>query len=105
MSLAKQTLSGIAWTSVGRVVAQVASFVVTLFLARLLEPSDFGLVGMAAVISGFLSLIGELGLGAALVQRAELDERHRSTAFWLSVGSGVVLGGLLMLLAAQIAAF
>jgi O-antigen/teichoic acid export membrane protein len=105
MSLVQQTLAGIAWTSVGRAIGQVASFGVTLLLARLLEPADFGLLGMALVLSGFLSLLGELGLGAALVQRGELDERHRSTAFWLSVGSGLVLALLLFAAAPAIAAF
>jgi O-antigen/teichoic acid export membrane protein len=105
MSLLKQTLSGIAWTSVSRAIAQLASFLLTLLLARLLTPADFGLLGMAVVLSGFLALLGELGLGAALVQRADLDERHRSSAFWLSVGCGFVLAVALLLLAPLIAAF
>jgi O-antigen/teichoic acid export membrane protein len=105
MSLLKQTLAGIAWTSVSRAVAQLASFGLTLLLARMLTPADFGLLGMAVVLSGFLALLGELGLGAALVQRADLDERHRSSAFWLSVGSGFVLALALALLAPAIAAF
>jgi PST family polysaccharide transporter len=105
MSLLRQTLTGIAWTSVARAVGQVGSFVVTLLLARLLEPSDFGLIGMALVLSGFLALMGELGLGAALVQRADLDERHRSSAFWLSVGTGLLFALLLALSAPAIAAF
>lgn len=105
MSLVKQTLTGIAWASVSRATAQVASFLVTLLLARMLVPADFGLLGMAAVLSGFLGLLGELGLGAALVQRADLDEKHRSSAFWLSVGAGFVLALALALLAPAIAAF
>lgn len=105
MSLVRQTLHGIAWTSVARGVAQVSSFLLMLVLARLLEPVDFGLIGMAAVVSGFLSLLGELGLGAALVQRADLDERHRSSAFWLSLSSGAVLTFLLELAAPLIASF
>jgi PST family polysaccharide transporter len=105
MSLVKSTLAGIAWTSAGRAINQIGSFVVTLVLARLLEPSDFGLIGMAAVLSGFLSLIGEMGLGAALVQRDGLEERHRSTAFWLSVASGMTLALLLAAAAPLIASF
>lgn len=105
MSIVRQTLHGVAWTAVARGVAQASSFVVITVLARLLEPADFGLIGMAAVVSGFLSLLGELGLGAALVQRRDLDERHRSSAFWLSLLSGAVLALLLVLAAPAIAHF
>lgn len=105
MSLVRQTLTGIAWTSVARAIGQVASFIVGLLLARLLGPSEFGLIGMALVLSGFLSLMGELGLGAALVQRADLDERHRSSAFWLSVATGIFFALLLCASAPAIAAF
>jgi PST family polysaccharide transporter len=105
MSLVGQTLRGIAWVSVGRGVSQVASFFVTLLLARLLDPSDFGLLGMALALSGFLSLMGELGLGAALVQQKNLDERHRSSAFWLSVGAGILLAVVLAASAPAIADF
>jgi O-antigen/teichoic acid export membrane protein len=105
MSLVKQTLTGIAWASVSRAIAQAASFLVTLLLARMLTPSDFGLLGMAVVLSGFLAVIGELGLGAALVQRVDLEEKHRSSAFWLSVGSGIALAVTLAAFAPAIAVF
>ncbi len=46
-----------------------------MILARLLTPTDFGLVGMVIVITGVLSLFKEFGLSAATVQRATISER------------------------------
>lgn len=94
MSLLKQTLEGIAWTSVGKALAQVFGLVISIVLARLLTPTDFGLVGMLLVLTGFLQIFGEMGFGAALIQRKELDERHLSSAFWLNVLAGVVLAAV-----------
>ena len=73
MSLVKQTLTGIAWASVSRAIAQVASFLVTLLLARMLVPADFGL-SAAVVLSGFRLAceLGRVRRGAA----RNMDERH-----------------------------
>jgi O-antigen/teichoic acid export membrane protein len=77
----------------------------TVVLARLLLPSDFGLIGMIAVFSGFAALFVDLGFGAALVQRRDLDDRHLSSAFWLNVATGLAFACLLAGLAPALAAF
>ena len=65
-----------------------------LVLARLLAPDAFGLVAMAVVLTGLCSQLADLGLGPALVQRSDLTDRHKSTAFWASLGLGASLAGL-----------
>ena len=69
------------------------NFAVIIALARLLAPAAFGLLAMIAVITGFATLFTDVGFGAALIQRQELDERHRSSVFWLSlaIGCGLML--------------
>ena len=74
-------------------------------LARLLVPADFGLIGLILVFTGFASLFVDVGLSGAVIQRADLDDRHASTAFWLNVGAGLVLSALVAALSPLIAAF
>jgi O-antigen/teichoic acid export membrane protein len=89
--LRQQTVSGIGWTSAAQVGKQGVQFIVSVILARLLSPEEFGLLGMVIVFTGFAVLFGELGLGAALIQREILDDRHYSSVFWLNLLMGLVL--------------
>lgn len=105
MSLARRAGEGVAWTGAGKTVVQLVGVGVTLVLARWLTPADFGLVSMIAVVTGFLGVFGEMGFAAALIQRAEVEERHRSTVFWLNLLTGVGIAALLALSAPWLAAF
>ncbi len=60
-------------------------------LARLLDPNDFGLVGMVAALTGILSLFRDFGLSAASIQRAHITDEQSSTLFWINVATGVLL--------------
>jgi O-antigen/teichoic acid export membrane protein len=64
---------------------------VAVVVARLLSPSDYGLAAIALVFSAFGMVFSDLALGAALIQRKTLTEDDRSTAFWMTIASGVVL--------------
>jgi PST family polysaccharide transporter len=103
VSLAREASEGLAWTGAAKSFAQIVGVVVTLALARLLTPEDFGLIAMVAVITGFLSVVGDMGFSASLIQKKELEERHRSSVFWLSVCLGVAIAGSLALGAGWIA--
>lgn len=63
----------------------------TVILARLLMPSDFGLVAMVSTFSLLLSNFGLNGFTEALIQREKLDHRLASNIFWTSVGAGIVI--------------
>jgi O-antigen/teichoic acid export membrane protein len=76
---------------VSQVVLQGVSLAATLTLARLLTPRDFGLAGLALVFASLAFLFADLGLGASIVQRPELTEEDRSTAFWTNAGLGCAL--------------
>lgn len=75
---------GFLWTGGAQLLSQSLHIAIRLILARLLLPADFGLVAMAVVLLSVTSLISDLGLGNALVQRPQLDESHRSTSFWFT---------------------
>lgn len=92
-----------------RLLAQAATFLLRIFsmmvLARLLDPSDFGLVGMVTALTGILSLFRDFGLSAATVQRVNVTEAQMSTLFWLNLLVGGFLTALTLLCAPAVGAF
>jgi O-antigen/teichoic acid export membrane protein len=103
--LKRQTVTGLLWSAGAGVGQQFLNFAITAVLARLLVPADFGLVATVAVFTGFVSLFIDFGLAAALVQRATITERHRSSAFWMNVAVGLALALLVAALAPALARF
>ena len=69
----------------------------TVVLARLLPPSDFGLLGMALVVIGFIDIFKDLGTTAAVIQRREPSERMLCSVFWVNLGFGVIATVVLFL--------
>jgi polysaccharide transporter, PST family len=65
--------------------------VVTLVLARLLLPRDFGLAGMVLVFGGLIQVFADLGFAPSLIQYKRITEDDRSTAFWTNTVVGVAL--------------
>jgi PST family polysaccharide transporter len=74
-------------------------------LARLLSPEDFGLQGMVVVVTGFLGLFRDAGLGRATIQRLEVTHQQTSTLFWINVAVGAILATLCAALAPVLVAF
>ena len=104
-TLKQQTITSIGWSTVGSLGKQSIQFVISVILARLLLPEDFGLLGMVVVFTGFATLFNDLGFGAALIQKKTLEEQHLSSVFWLNLGVGFFLTLLFMALAPLIASF
>ena len=74
---------------------KVITFGTTLVLARILTPSDFGIVALASVTIGVLALFSDLGLGGTLVVRKHLDDRVSGTIFTLMLAMGVLTAVLI----------
>src|SRR5581483_7506017 len=66
---------GLAWTAGMKWGAQIFSWASTLIVARLLNPQDYGVVGMAAVYLGFANLISEFGVGTTVITLRELGDQ------------------------------
>lgn len=86
-------------------VIQVITFAIGVVLARLLSPSDYGLLGMIMVFTGFASVFVDMGLGSALIQRKHLESTHINTVFFMNVAAGSLLSLLMFLAAPLIADF
>jgi polysaccharide transporter, PST family len=92
MSLGKKVTQAVSWLAVAQVAQRATTLVVTAILARRLLPSDFGLIALTLLAVNFISYFQDMGLSAALVQRAELEKDHLDTAFWVNVLGGFTLG-------------
>ncbi len=104
-SLTQQTVAGLLWMLYGKGAYALLQLLVVAVLARLISPADFGVVSAALIVIGVSSMFSRLGLGPALVQRPELEQRHIDTAFSTSVLMGLGLGGLVWLGAGLAAEF
>lgn len=91
--------SGVRWTSAGQIMLESVRVLVSIVLARLLAPADFGLVSMGMVVTGFLVVIQYLGTSGVVIQRKELPDRLLSSLFWLNAGFGLLLTFILMVAA------
>lgn len=97
-------LHGIRWTTAARVLAQLFTWASTFWVVRLLSPVDYGLVAIATLVTGYLAIWNELGIGVTLVQKRVTDEVTLRKVFTLLLLVGVVLCGVALALAPTIAA-
>ena len=104
-SVRSQLLHGVAWNFVEKVLMRGASFIIGIILARLLSPSDFGLIGMLAIFVAISNVFIEGGLAKALIQRKDCQDIDFSTAFVANVGMSLVIYVVLFLTAPLIADF
>lgn len=106
MAFEKKVVEGIRWFAGARAISQLFEFViVTIALMNLLDPKDFGRVGMVTVITGFALMLADLGFSAALIQKKDLEARHLTAVFWTNIGIGVFLGFLIFFASPWIAYF
>src|ERR1700689_4927470 len=104
-NLRQRTLVGLGWTGAARLLGQILQLVTTVVLARLLSPKEYGLLGMVLVFTGFANYVADMGLGASIIQRGTVSERHLNSVFWLNVATGMALTAVFALAAPLIARF
>jgi O-antigen/teichoic acid export membrane protein len=105
MNLREKALRGVFWSAVEKWGYQFVAILVFFLLARLLSPKDFGLVALASVFISFMEIFLDQGFAQAIIQRKHLEAEHLDTAFWFSIGLGIVLTGIIFLLTEPIAVF
>ena len=96
---------GLLWSFGERVSAQLVSMIVTIILARLLDPTHYGMISIVTVFITFCDVFVTSGMGSALVQKREATERDYNTAFYISLTISAVLYVLLFFAAPWIADF
>ncbi|MAY82588.1 MAG: hypothetical protein CMP59_00480 [Flavobacteriales bacterium] len=89
--LKKKTIAGLGWSSAGNLINQVIKFVISIFLARILMPEDFGLMAMVIVFTSLAQVFMSFGFGSALIQDKKTTQLDFSSIFFLNVGIGFTL--------------
>lgn len=93
------------WDFLGKLGTHASSFIVTIILARLLEPSDFGLIAIVMVLFSIANIFSDIGLGGALIQRRKVLPIHYSSVFYFNIFVGLLLTVLVFFAAPFIASF
>lgn len=104
-SLKAKTAKGLFWGGVGNGLQQLFNLSFGIFLARILDASDYGMVGMLAIFSAISSVIQEGGFGAALINKKEISQQDCNAVFWFSLSIGSCIYLLLFFCAPLIADF
>lgn len=94
---------GAAWIAGTRLIVNLVGFASTILLARLLLPADFGLVAIAMTIAAVLGSITELSMTSALVHHENPENKHFDSAWTLNIARGLLLAGLMALMAHPVA--
>jgi O-antigen/teichoic acid export membrane protein len=87
-------VTSLAWVASARWASQLVRWISTIAMAKLLLPADYGIVGMAAVVVGFVNQVAEFGLGSAVVQHRDLsrtvERRLAGAAVLIALGLAVL---------------
>ncbi|MBI5235116.1 MAG: MOP flippase family protein [Deltaproteobacteria bacterium] len=83
--LRRKVVSAVFWVGATKLLGQIISWVITVWVARLLSPDDYGLMGMCFIVIGFVTLFNEFGLGSAIIHNKSLGKEDLSSIYWLVI--------------------
>lgn len=105
MSLKEEALGGIVWSFAQQFGTQIISFIVSLVLARILMPSDFGTIAVFGVFMNIGSVLIDGGLTNSLIRTQHPDDADFSTVFYFNLGTSILVYFLFVLVAPWVAVF
>ncbi len=104
-SLTKQAFLGVGWNAVGKFSTQGVSFILQIILARLLAPSDYGIIAMMAIFLQIAAVFVDSGFANALIQKKDCEEKDYSTVFYYNFAVSIGVYAILFLIAPLVANF
>ena len=105
MNKQKKIISNFIWRFAERIGAQLVTFVVSIVLARLLMPEDYGTIALVTVFTTILQVFVDSGLGTALIQKKDADDLDFSSVFYFNVVVCIILYLVMFFAAPLIAEF
>lgn len=105
MTLTKTTLSGLMWTFSQQFSIQLINFIVSIVLARLLLPSDFGIIGILAVFIAIGNTLIDSGLTLSLIRTPNATQKDYSTVFFINLIGSIIIYLIFFFSSPLIAAF
>ncbi|MCK0156845.1 lipopolysaccharide biosynthesis protein [Cellulophaga sp. F20128] len=105
MSLKKQAIVGTFWIALNQYSSVLINLIVSIILARLLDPKDFGLIAMIGIFMGIGNILMSSGLGQSLIRSTNPDQEDYSTVFFFNFGGSIIMYLILYFTAPLIAQF
>ena len=93
--LKQKTISGVFWRFSERITAQLITFVVSIVLARIIAPEQYGIIAVTTIFINIFNVFVTSGLGTSLVQKKDSDDKDFSTMFYASLVLSAILYGIL----------
>ncbi len=93
------------WAAVERIAPQLVTFGVSIVIARMVDPSAYGLIGMLAIFMALGQAFSELGLSSAIIQKKEVNDDDLMTVFVVNVLAGIVVFAFFCALSPLVAKF
>jgi O-antigen/teichoic acid export membrane protein len=90
MGVKEKALKGGLWLAGFTTISQVISWVSTIGVANFLNPEDYGLMTMASFLTAYIEYLSEMGIGASVIQKNDINHKELSSLFWLSIFSGCI---------------
>ena len=84
----QKLISGVVWESIGQFSSLGIQFIVTIFIARILTPADYGVIGLLTVFVAIANILLDSGFSQALIQKKDVGELEFSTVFFLNLMVG-----------------
>ena len=104
-NLKQKTAQGLFWGFLSSGGMQLLNLIIGIFLARLLSPAEYGIVGMLAIFTLIANNLQESGFGVALVNVKDIKHNDYNAVFWFNIGMSLILYLILFLCAPLIAKF
>lgn len=104
-SLKNKTIVGVGWSAIDNLAQYAVTFIVSIVLARLLSPEDYGLIGLITIFIAISNALVNGGFPDALIRKQEVTEADYNTSFFVNFAISVLLYFILFLVSPLIATF
>ena len=104
-TLKEQTLHGVKWNAISSAFSKIANFLLGIVLARLLTPSDFGVVGMTAIFFAISNILIDSGFSLSIIRKKDITIEDTSTAFYFNILVSIACCAIICFYSREIAQF
>ncbi len=105
MELKQKAISGVKWVTISTVVNNLLQLAFISILARLLSPTDFGLMALANVVIEFSSYFIDAGFSNIIIHKQDINRVQLSSIYWLSILTGIVIYFIIFFLSPSLSVF
>ena len=101
----KEVISGLFWKFAERIGAQGVSLIVSIILARLIAPEEYGIIALTTIFIAISNVFVESGLGTALIQKKDADDLDFSSVFYCNIVISIIVYAMIFIFSPVIANF